>query len=237
MRNPLSSLPTGPPFRLFGTSHRVALAVTGSCIAALLAAGRRMGPTGRRRTRRLLVGALWGQEVAYHAWKAASRTWNLREMLPLHLCSVLVWSEGVALLRPTRLGDEFAWFWGVTGAPQALLTPDVGAFGYPHFRFFQFFASHGLILTIPLWMVVVEGRRPSPAGGLRTFAGLLAHAAVVHQVNRLLGSNYLFLERKPPTASVLDRLPPWPRYVPVLIGLAGGLFAVAAIPLALARRR
>lgn len=225
-----SSDPEGRPFELFGPTHLRALAVTGAGIAGTVLAGRRLCPAGRRRGRKLLVGALYAQEVAYHLWKAGAGSWNCREMLPLHLCSTLVWVSGPVLLTPTRLGDDLAWYWGLAGAPQALLTPDLAGYGYPHFRFWQFFTSHGLIVLVPLWQAFVEGRRPSRAGAAPTFALLLAHAGLAHAVNRRLGSNYMFVSRKPETASVLDHLPPWPQYIPVLMAVGVVVFGALGAP-------
>ena len=227
--------PQGDGFTLFGRDHLVALGVTSASLAGLVAAGRRMGPAGRRRTRRAIAAALTGQELGYHAWRVACGTWNVQEMLPLHLCSVLVWGGSTNLLHPTRLGDDIVWYWGIAGVPQALLTPDAGEYGFPHYRFFQFFASHGLILAIPLWQVFVEGRRPTAPGAARALAALVGHAAVVGVINHKLGSNYLFVNRKPDTASVLDKLPPWPGYLPILAGVAAGAFGLAYAPFA-ARR-
>ncbi|MDO5533080.1 MAG: TIGR02206 family membrane protein [Propionibacteriaceae bacterium] len=224
----------GEAFRLFGPRHLGALAATGLGIAATLALGRAQDEPGRRRTRAVLVAGLWGQEAVYHGWKAWHGQWNLKEMLPLHLCSVLVWVGGANLLRPTRSGDDLAWYWGMAGAPQALLTPDLAEFGARHFRFHQFFASHGLVLVVPLWQVVVEGRRPTAAGGVRAWSLLLAHAGVAHLVNRRVGSNYMFVTRKPDTASILDTMPPWPGYVPVLVALAAAWFAASYAPFAVA---
>ena len=153
-----SARPVGPPFRLFGTRHLLALAGTGLGVAGTIALGRRQGEAGRRATKAAIIAGLWGQEVAYHAWKARHGAWNRQEMLPLHLCSVLVWAGGTNLIRPTQLGDDITWFWGLSGAPQALLTPDLADFGDRHFRFHQFFISHGFLLTVPLWQVFVEGR-------------------------------------------------------------------------------
>lgn len=222
----------GDGFELFGGQHLAALAVTSASLAALIAGGRRLGPVGRRRARRVLAAALAGQELGYHAWRRAGGTWNVQEMLPLHLCSVLVWGGSANLLRPTGLGDDVTWYWGVAGVPQALLTPDVGEYGFPHYRFFQFFVSHGLVLAVPLWQVFVEGRRPTAAGARRAYAALLGHAAVVGVINHRLGSNYLYVNRKPATASILDRLPAWPGYIPILAGVAAGAFALAYAPFA-----
>lgn len=229
-----SATPAGPPFRLFGALHVRALVATGLGVAATIAIGRCQDESGRRRTKRLVVAGLWGQEVAHHAWKRRHGAWNLRTMLPLHLCSVLVWVGGANLIRPTRLGDDITWYWGLAGAPQALLTPDLADFGDHHVRFHQFFASHGVLLMIPLWRLVIEGRRPTAAGGVRAYGMLLAHAGLAHLVNRQLGSNYMFVSRKPDTASLLDRMPPWPGYIPHLMAIGAAVFVAFGAPFVIA---
>ena len=56
---------------------------------------------------------------------------------------------------------EFAYFMGIGGAIQALMTPDIGIYGFPHFRFFQTFISHGLLVTSAIYLTIVEGMRPT----------------------------------------------------------------------------
>ena len=220
------------PFALFGRRHLAALGVTAASLTGMVALGRRLTPAGRRRARRVLAAALVGQELSFHAWRAAQGTWSVQEMLPLHLCSVLVWGGAANLLRPCRLGDAVTWYWGVAGAPQALLTPDVGEYDFPHYRFVQFFLSHGLVLAVPVWQVAVEGRRPTARGARVAYVTLLGHAAVVGLINARLGSNYLYVSRLPDTASVLDKMPPWPGYIPILLGIAAGAFSLAYAPFA-----
>lgn len=227
--------PQGEGFKLFGRHHLATLGVTATSLAGLVVVGRCMGPVGRARTRRVLAAALTGQEVSYHVWRLACRTWDTDEMLPLHLCGMLVWCGSANLLRPTQLGDDLVWYWGIAGVPHALLTPDVDGHGFPHYQFVQFFVSHGLLLALPLWQVCVEGRRPTAAGAKRAFGALVGHAVIAGVVNRYVGSNYLYVSRKPESASLLDKLPPWPRYLPILGGVAAGAIALAYLPFA--RRR
>ncbi len=229
-----SGRPEGQHFELFGPRHLAALAATGLGVAGTVALGRRLGPVGRRRVKAAVVTGLWGQEVLYHVWKAIHCEWNLKTMLPLHLCSVLVWAGGINFIRPTRLGDDVTYYWGLAGAPQALLTPDLTDHGPNTFRFDQFFASHGFLLTVPLWQVLVEGRRPTAAGGVRAYALLLAQAGLAHLVNRRLGSNYMFVTRKLDTPTVLDKLPPWPYYIPYLAAAAAVIFGAAYAPFGIA---
>ena len=99
------------------------------------------------------------------------------------------------------------------GALQALLTPDLGLYGFPHFRFFQTYISHGLIISAAIYMTVVEGFRPTWKSLLRVALWINVYMAVVFGINLLIGSNYLFVAHKPPTASLLDLLPAWPWYI------------------------
>lgn len=108
---------------------------------------------------------------------------------------------------------EFCYFLGIGGALQALLTPDLGLYGFPHFRFFQTYISHGLIISAAIYMTVVEGFRPTWKSLLRVALWINVYMVVVFVINMLIGSNNLFVAHKPPTASLLDLLSPWPWYI------------------------
>lgn len=142
-------------------------------------------------------------------------------MLPLNLCSILIWLSGLMLLTRDRRIYEFAYFLGIGGAVQYLATPDLGSYGFPHFRFFQAYLSHGLLLTAPVFMTVVEGLRPTWRSLLRVVIGANIYMIPIFFLNRAIGSNFLMLNAKPGTGSLLDILPAWPAYIPYmeLIGL------------------
>ncbi len=108
---------------------------------------------------------------------------------------------------------EFMYLMGIGGAIQALATPDLGIFGFPHFRFFQTFISHGLIITSAIYMTVVEGFRPTWKSVWRVTLWMNIYMIPVFFLNQAIGSNYLMINHKPPTASLLDLLPPWPIYI------------------------
>lgn len=224
----------GAPFEQFGDEHLLALTLVVLWQVLLLSRFRAADPATRRTMRGALTGALWAQEAGYHLWRAVTGTWTPREMLPLHLCSAAIWVGGVMLLTRSYALYEFCYFGAIVGASLALLTPDLGPFGAPHYRFFQFFESHGLILTAPLWMTFVEGFRPSVGSLARASAGTAAYGLLVFAANRRLGSNYMFLNGKPPMRTPLDALPPWPRYLPIMGAGVAGLFALLFAPWALA---
>ncbi len=143
-------------------------------------------------------------------------------MLPFHLCSALVWLSIFMLLTRNTAIYEFAYLLGIAGALQALLTPDAGIYGYPHFRFFQVLISHGAIITAALYMTFVEGFRPTRDSPKRVIIGSNLYMVAVFILNFIIGSNYMFIARKPDTASLLDVLPVWPWYIAIieLLGLA-----------------
>lgn len=207
---------TGDRFHLFGPAHLVALLLVACAIALVAWRFRGASDIVKRRGALTIVALLWGQEIAYHAWRLSIGTWTPKEMLPFHLCSVMVWFGGFLLLTRKQWLYDFLYLLGIAGALQALLTPDIGQYGPPHARFFQFFISHGLIVLTAVWATAVEGMRPTWSSVWRVAIGANLYAVAVFFINLAVGSNYLFINRKPSSKSVLDALPAWPGYLPFI---------------------
>ncbi len=220
---------TGPAFQFLGAAHLTAL---GLIVALNLFLARFKGADETLR-RRIAVGmavVLWLNELGWHIWNLATGQWRLDSMLPLHVCSLLVWTGGLMLVTKNYNIYEFSYFLGIGGAMQALLTPDLGMYGYPHFRFFQTFISHGLIVTSAVYMTVVEGFRPTWKSILRVAVATNIYMVFVFFINLALGSNYMFINHKPPTASLLDMLPAWPVYLLYLEGIGLVMFLLLYLP-------
>ena len=128
----------GAAFQLFGPAHLAALAVVVIVNVALVVFRKRlMARTAREAIRWSLVVILVGNELVLHGWHVVFGRWSVVELLPFHLCAVLVWTcAGSLALRSTAL-YPFFYFLGLAGASQALLTPDAGPYGFPHLRFFR----------------------------------------------------------------------------------------------------
>ena len=161
----------------------------------------------------MLALILVSNEIAWHYWNYVVGKWTIQTMLPLHLCSLLVWFGAFMLVTKNYRVYEFMYLMGIGGAIQALATPDLGIYGYPHFRFFQTFISHGLIITSAIFMTVVEGLRPTWKSLLRVAIWMNLYVVIIYFVNSAIGSNYLMINYKPDTPSLLDLLPPWPVYI------------------------
>jgi len=222
---------TGTPFVFLGPPHLAVIVILLLVNVSLVRM--RDKPRARKAFRYGLATVLLVNELAWHVWNAAVGQWTLQTMLPLHLCSLLVWTTAAMLFTQNYPIYEFIYFMGIGGALQAVLTPDLGIYGFPHFRFFQTFISHGSIITAAVFMTVVEGLRPYWRSILRVFIAMNIYMVVVFGINVLLGSNYLFIMRPPDTPSLIDALGPWPWYLLSLqaIGLATCL--VLYLPFAL----
>ena len=224
---------SGAPFVLFGAPHLAALLALLLLNLGLLKF-RGASQAVRRRLRLALAIIIWLAESLWHAWNFYHGRWSIQYMLPLHLCSALIWLSGLGLLTKNQKLHELLYFLGIGAAFQYLLTPDLGRYGFPHFRFFQTFLSHGLLLTTGVYLTTVEGLRPTSGSVLRVAIWINLYMALVYPVNLLLGSNYLLINEKPPTASILDLLPPWPVYI--LYMEAIGLLSAVLLMLPFARR-
>jgi len=202
----------GPAFEFLGATHLAALGFL-VLLNLFLLRYRYAQDRTKASVRWTLALILWGNEFAWHYWNYAVGRWTIQTMLPLHLCSLLVWTGALMLVTKSYRIYEFMYFMGIAGAVQALATPDLGIYGFPHFRFFQTFISHGLIVTSAIYMTVVEGFRPTWKSMLRVAVWMNLYAAVVFFFNTAIGSNYLMINRKPDTPSLLDLLPEWPVYI------------------------
>lgn len=219
----------GPAFALFGAGHLLALGVVAGVIAFLL---RWRNPTerARRRARASLISAFLVVEAAYLSWLLTHDAWDIREHLPLHVCSFGVWGSVLVLATRNFRVYEIIYFFGLAGATQALLTPSAGDFGLPHFRAVQTLAAHGLIVIAMVYMTAVEGFRPTLGSVWRALLAINLLALAVTGVNLLLGSNYMYTLQKPPTASLFDVMGPWPWYLLYTEFLALGLFLLLYLP-------
>ena len=228
---------TGGPFVLFSLQHIIAI-----CIIILVnltflylrkKPGEEFQQKFRRRFRISLAVMLLINEATWHIWNLATGQWTIQTMLPLHLCSVFVFLSAYMLLTGNYRVYEFAYFLGIGGALQPILTPDLGIYAFPHLRYFQVFLSHGGIVTAAVFMTVVEGYRPTWKSLGRTILYMNIYMVVVGAVNALISSNYLFIAHKPETASLIDVLGPWPWYLLALEGIGLVLFTLLYVPFAI----
>jgi len=220
------------PFIVWSPPHLVALALIAAVNILLFAARRGLrGCRAEAVVRRSMAYALLLLQASLQVWALANGFWSARYSLPLHLCDMAMFFSAAMLFTGKYGIYELAYFWGLGGASQALLTPDT-AYAFPHFTFLVFFASHGLIITACLWMTFIEGYRPRLGSAVKAFAAANIYLLAMAVINSVLGSNYLYICQKPAGPSLLDYLGPWPRYILSLEAVAAVVFLLCYLPFA-----
>src|SRR6266487_3778951 len=127
------------------------------------------------------------------------------QMLPLQLCDWGMAVVIVAMWSGNQRWFEVAYFWGIGGTLQAVLTPNL-RFGFPDFRFFSFFLSHSGIIIGVIFLMLTRRYRPRPMSILRVFAWSEFYFVVTMIADQLTGFNYGFLLHKPEAFSILNFL-------------------------------
>ncbi|WP_432408509.1 TIGR02206 family membrane protein [Wukongibacter sp. M2B1] len=180
----------------------------------------------RRIVGRGLAVLLFLQSFFQHFWYIERGMFTLRESLPLYLCRISVILCIFMIIKESYSIFQIVYFWGLGGATQALLTPDTGGFSFPHWNYIQFFIGHGGIIVAIFFMMIAYGYRPTLDSLKITFKWSYIYLFIVGCVNYLVDGNYSYLRAKPQASSVLDYLPPYPYYIPIIIA---GLFTIFVI--------
>ena len=219
-------------FETFGTPHLVAMALTLALPAALAVIARRLGGAAPKVIARCLAGMLLANEFTYWAVRISQIGFDgwVRNHMPLHVCGVAVLLTTWTLLFRSERTYEIAYFWGLVGAANAVLTPGGLAVDFPQYRFFQYFVAHSGIVTGVLFATWGLGMRPTLRGMFRAFGYLAGFAAFVAVANLLLGSNFMWLSAAPPGTVSPFFAAPWPWYLPILAVVGFTMFFVVLSP-------
>ncbi len=219
-----------PSPALFSVPHIAALVLVLLICFCLYLLRNRFSPQQRIFFRYFAAVLLLTNELSYHAWNIYSGLWSAQTMLPLNICSVLVFASAYMLAARSYPAYEFCYFLGIGAASQVLVNPDLGVIQYPHFLFFQTSISHGLVVIAAIYMTVIEKFRPYPKSLLKVAVGMNTYLLLMAVVNRWLGSNYLFIARKPETPTLLDWLGPWPWYILGMEALGAAIAGALYLP-------
>ncbi len=207
----------------------------------------------------LLSAVTVGGAVFQQTYELRGGVWTVQDSLPLHICSIGVIVIAAALLRvawygtppwrwgrpaPVQLADnnptpshalptqrlyELAYYWGMSGTLQALITPDVPA-PFPEPEYFPFFVTHGGIVAGVLLLTIGFQMRPRPRSWRWVFLATLGLAAFVLVFNVVTDSNYMYLLRPPVNPSVLDHIGTFPWSLLSLVVLGGVLLLIWYAP-------
>lgn len=180
--------------------------------------------------RRYIAIAMFLQQILLYLWYLTSGSFSLKESLPLYTCRIAIIISIFMLINPKQWMVDMVYFWGFVGAFIALLSPDTSTFAFPHFMFLQYFLGHGLLIFVSIYMKKIKEYTIDIKSFIRVLKVTLFYTVSIMIINNFLGSNYAYLNGKPSTATVLDILPPYPYYIPIMITITLVLFFVSLIP-------
>ena len=193
-----------PRFQLFGPAHLTVIALTAGLPILFWATARRPERTGYRKAIRFgLAGLLFANWIAYEIQRAAVGQFTPAGALPMQLCDWAMIASIAALITCRPGVYEVAYFWGLAGTLQAILTPNLQE-GFPSAWFISFFVAHCGIVVAVLYLTLVEGLRPRRWSIFRIMLWSEVYLAVALIVNWLTGANYGFLSHRPQGKSLLD---------------------------------
>ena len=218
-------MPAG--LRVFGLVHLAILASIPGGAAFLSLVQRRYGRAGIW-IRGGLAALLLASTVSYYGYFAAQGGGMFPEHVPLELCDASLWLVIAALLTLNAAVFDVVYYWAVAGASMSLLTPDM--VNPTRFLALQYFVDHGLLVGAVLYLVWTGQARPRAGSVARSRVALNVFAAIAGTFDAVYETNYMFLRRKPPTASLLDAMGPWPWYIAAGEVLACGLFLLLYWP-------
>lgn len=213
----------------FGADHLGALVVTALAVLALVVYGRaRRGRPGPLAVARCLAYLMIGAFLADPILRADAGELTWVDGLPLELCDAAGVATIVALLTRRQAAFELAWFWGLSGTFQALLTPPLEQ-GFAHPDYFRYFVLHSGVVAGVLFLGPGLGMRPRRGAVWRAVAYTLLYTAAIGLVDAALGANYMWLREAPPD-TILDLFGPWPWYILGGVVLGVGLFLLLDLP-------
>jgi hypothetical integral membrane protein (TIGR02206 family) len=224
------------PFVPWSLEHLVVIALTFVVPVALGWWARR--DPGRRRARiiaHVFALVLAVQLVANLVLVGLEQKLHWSEFMPLHLCHLALFASIAACWTDNAWCYELAYFWGLGGTLQGMLTPGLWV-GFPALECILFFLGHSGIVACVIFLTIGFQRRPRWVSVGHAYLAILGYAVVAGAFNAIFGTNYGFLREKPPTASLFDWLGPWPWYIVTSAALAGVVFVLLYAPWALADR-
>jgi hypothetical integral membrane protein (TIGR02206 family) len=194
------------PFQPYGLPHLAVIFLTIVLPFALAAIVRRTkSPRVERGIVVLLSAVLALNYVVYLIFIRSRGIATWQQMLPLQLCDWGLVVVLVAMWTGNQRWFEVAYFWGIGGTLQAVLTPDL-RFGFPDWRFISFFTSHSGIIIGVVFLMLTRRYRPYPMSIVRVFLWSEFYFVVTLIADELTGFNYGFLLHKPEAFSILSFL-------------------------------
>ena len=140
--------------------------------------------------------------------------------LPLHLCGINIIVIGLYLVKRSPKTAEWLYAIGLPGGLVALISPDWADLPVVNIMFWQANSIHAALVLFPI-LLLIDGFRPRIRRLFPIIPWLLGLAAIIFPLNKLLDTNFLFLNEAPKGTpfEVFEQLMGNPGYIAAFAGL------------------
>lgn len=118
--------------------------------------------------RTLFIVSMLTVEFLLYGWLIKTNQWDWGDSLSLKLCGISMYLSCYTLITKNYKIYEIIYFLGLAGAIQDVLTPDI-KYNFPHFKYIQFFITHGGIIISICYMTLISGYTPTLRSLLKSF--------------------------------------------------------------------
>lgn len=212
----LSKNPQGiEPFNLFGWAHMITLIIM-IILGIVIIYYSRSNEKFSKAIKICILINLIIMDLGYRLWSGFYQSNNISGLLSIHISSMSVLLAVVLLIKYNQKVFDVFFYWALILVPQAIITPGIDRFGFPHLRFFQILWVHFLVLYTVFYLLLVEKRRLSKNHFKRALIVTHIYGLFVFVINMIFSTNYMFIGYKASVPSLIQYLGPWPYYIFVL---------------------
>ena len=186
------NIPEGLGFQLFGLGHLIWLAAIAAGIAWGCVRYGKADEAGRLTIRRTVSALLIADELLKMGVLMATG-WYTADYLPLHLCSINIFTCLWYTLRPNKMAGEVLYALSIPGALVALLSPTWVSLPFVNVMSFHSFTVHGLLILYPMMLLTLGELRPRLGRLWMPLAFMLVTSPLLYLFNTQFDTNFMFL--------------------------------------------
>ncbi len=153
---------------------------------------RKCGEKNRTKMRFIVAGFLVADEIFKHICLLIGGNF-IPKYIPLHLCSINIFLIAFHVFKRTKVLDNFLYSICMTTSLAALLFPSWTKLPLENFMHIHSFTVHILLFLYPFMLTFAGEIKPDPTKIPKCLLLLLGFAVPAYIVNRIYGTNFMFL--------------------------------------------
>jgi len=141
-----------------------------------------------------------------------NKSFDIQNDLPFHLCNLLALLLPIFSMTRKYVYYEILLFLILFGPLQATFTPSL-VNSFPHFNFIKYWYVHAGTVVFIFYATFVYNMKPTLKSAVKSYVALQVYFVTIFILNKVLGTNYFYVNKKPDNPSILDFFGDWPNYI------------------------